>query len=85
MGKTVKIHVGKEGNIVIPKKVTEVLGITEGMTLTLKIENGEIVLEPSIDAVELSLRGEKFAKVNLKEPEGERVEQQRRYSEAKQT
>ncbi|AWR99841.1 AbrB/MazE/SpoVT family DNA-binding domain-containing protein [Metallosphaera hakonensis] len=43
---TVRIEVGKKGYIVIPKSVRDLVGIKEGDTLALRVENGRIVLEP---------------------------------------
>ena len=79
MGLTVEVRVGRRRTIVIPKAVAEALGIDEGSLLELRVEGGRIVLEPVPDAVELSLRGEKVARVSLEELEAESVEQQRRY------
>jgi len=73
-----EVRVGKRRTIVIPKGVAEMLGIDEGSRLELRVEDGRIVLEPIPDAVELSLKGEKFARVSLEELEAESVEQQRK-------
>jgi len=79
MGLILEIRVGKRRTIVIPKTVAEALGIDEGSRLELRVEDGKIVLEPIPDAVELSLRGEKIARVTLEELGAESIEQQKRY------
>ena len=79
MGLILEIRVGKRRTIVIPKTVAEMLGIDEGSRLELRVEDGKIVLEPIPDAVELSLRGEKIARVTLEELGAESIEQQKRY------
>ena len=79
MGLILEIRVGKRRTIVIPKTVAEALGIDEGSRLELRVEDGKIVLEPIPDAAELSLIGEKIARVTLEELEAESIEQQKRY------
>ncbi len=74
-----EVTVGRRRTIVIPKRVAEMLGISEGSRLELRVEDGRIVLEPIPDAVELSLHGEKVATTSLEELEAESIEQQRRY------
>ncbi|MEB3778840.1 MAG: AbrB/MazE/SpoVT family DNA-binding domain-containing protein [Desulfurococcales archaeon] len=74
-----EVTVGRRRTIVIPKRVAEMLGISEGSRLELRVEDGSIVLEPIPDAVELSLHGEKVAMTGLEELEAESIEQQRRY------
>ena len=74
-----EVTVGKRRTIVIPKRVAEMLGISEGSRLELRVEDGRIVLEPIPDAVELSLQGEKAARTSLDELEAESIEQQRKY------
>jgi len=78
---SLEIRVGRRRTIVIPKPVAEALGIREGSRLELRLEDGRIVLEPILDAVELSLRGEKIARTSLEELEAESVERQKRYIE----
>ncbi len=74
-----EVTVGRRRTIIIPKRVAEMLGISEGSWLELRVEDGRIVLEPIPDAVELSLHGEKVATTSLEELEAESIEQQRRY------
>jgi len=79
MSNILKIRVGKKRTIVIPKRVAEELGVDEGTILSAYVEGGRLVLEPIPDAVTLSLRGKKIAKVALKELEEESVAVQEKY------
>ncbi len=74
-----QIRVGKKRTITIPKSVAERLGIKEGTVLELRVEDNKIILVPVRDAITLSLRGEKFAKITLRELEEESIKQQRGY------
>ena len=74
-----QIRVGKKRTITIPKSVAERLGIKEGAVLELRVEDNKIILVPVRDAITLSLRGEKFAKITLRELEEESIKQQRGY------
>ena len=73
-----EICVGRKRTIVIPKAVAEELGIEGGSRLRLMVENGEIILEPIPDVIELSLRGEKIGRVGLEELRAESIEQQKK-------
>ena len=79
MGHTLEVRVGKRRILVIPKAVADMLGIEEGSRLELRVVEGRIVLEKVTDAVELSLHGEKVARVSLEELEAESIEHQKRY------
>ena len=79
MMNVLKIRVGKKRTIVIPKRVAEELGVDEGTILSAYVEGNKLVLEPIPDAVTLSLRGKKIAKVTLKELEEESVAIQEKY------
>ncbi len=79
MADILKIRVGKKRTIVIPKKVATELGIDEGTILAVSTEGGKLVLEPIPDAVTLSLKGKKIARITLKELEEESVAVQERY------
>jgi AbrB family looped-hinge helix DNA binding protein len=46
-----EVKVGKNGQIVIPKAMRQALKIQPGSTLTLKIEQGKIIIKPFFDAV----------------------------------
>ena len=78
-----EVRVGKRRTIVIPKAAAEALGISEGSLLELRVEDGRIIIEPILDAVELSLSGEKIARISLEELEAESVEEQKKYIEGK--
>jgi len=79
MGLTMDIRVGRKRTIVIPKAVAEALGIDEGSRLLLEVRDGCIVLKPIPDAISLSLKGEKIARITLEELEETSVEEQRKY------
>lgn len=74
----VKTKIGKKRVLVIPKKMAEMAGIKEGIQVKLKLTDEGIIIIPIPDAVELSLKGKKIAKVTLEELEAESIEQQRR-------
>jgi len=76
---SIEIRVGKRRTIVIPKAVAEALGIDEGSKLKLEVKGDCIILRSIPDAIQLSLRGEKIAKISLKELEAESIEQQKKY------
>ena len=72
----VRVRLSKKNTLYIPKRIAEAVGIREGSVLRLRVEGCRIVIEPIPDAVELSLRGEKVARVSLEELEAESVERQ---------
>ncbi len=76
-----EVRVGKRRTIVIPKAVAEALNIEEGSKLRLEVKGDSIILKVIPDAIWLSVHGEKFAKITLKELEGESIEKQREYIE----
>ena len=80
MDSAVEIRVGKRRTIVIPKYVAEALGISEGSILRLEVRGNSIILKPIPDTIELSIHGEKIARVSLKELEAESVAQQKKYT-----
>jgi len=49
------------------------------MTVKISISKDGILIKPIIDAVELSLKGKKIAKITLKELEEDSIELQERY------
>jgi antitoxin MazE len=79
MGLTMEIRVGRKRTIVIPKAVAEALGIDEGSRLLLELRDGYIVLRPVPDAIYLSVRGEKIARITLEELEATSIEEQKKY------
>ncbi|MCE4600105.1 MAG: AbrB/MazE/SpoVT family DNA-binding domain-containing protein [Desulfurococcales archaeon] len=64
------IRVGKRGVIVIPKKIREKLGISEGMILDLRVEGDTIILKTRDLWSELRERGRKL-RVDIDEAERE--------------
>lgn len=68
-----RVRVGKRGVIVIPKSIRERLGIEEGMTLDLEVEDGKIVLYVRDLWSELRERGRRL-RVDLEEAEKEVTE-----------
>ena len=77
---TTEIRVGKRRTIVIPKAIAEALNIEEGSRLRVEVKGDRIILKVVPDAIWLSVHGEKFAKVTLKELEEESVEEQEKYA-----
>ena len=43
---TLRVEVGKKGYVIIPKSVRELVGIKEGDVLTVRVDDGKIILEP---------------------------------------
>ncbi len=80
MGLVTEIRVGKKRTIVIPKSVAEALGIDEGSRLRLEVRGDSIILKPIPDAIQLSLHGEKIAKISLKDLEATSIEEQKKYT-----
>ena len=72
----VKTKVGKRRVIVIPKKIAEASGIREGLEVKIRVTGEGLAITPVLDAVELSLKGRKVARITLKELEGNSLEQQ---------
>jgi antitoxin MazE len=78
VGLAIEVCVGKKRTIVIPKAITDALGIDEGSKLLLELRDDHIVLKPIPDAVILSIRGEKIARVTLEELEAISLEERKR-------
>lgn len=81
MNLNVKARIGKKRTLVIPKLIAESLDVDEGSRVKITVIGDKMMIEPLRDAVWLSLHGEKFAKVTLKELEEESVEQQKKIIE----
>lgn len=71
----------KEFAVHIPKEVAEELNIREGDTLTMKIKGNKIILEVN-NAILLSVKGKKFAKISPEDVERISEEEQRKYESA---
>jgi len=80
MSLSLEARVGKKGVLVIPKKVAELLGLTEGSRVKIIASRDRMVTEPIRDAIWLSLHGEKVARITLEELEEESVERQEEYT-----
>ncbi len=80
MSLTAEVRVGKKRSLVIPKAIAEALDIEEGSKLLLEVKNGCIVLKPIPDAISLSIRGEKFARITLEELEVVSLEEQEKHA-----
>ena len=80
MSLSLEARVGKKRVLVIPKKVAELLGLTEGSLVRITASRDRMVIEPIRDAVWLSLHGEKVARITLEELEEESVERQEEYT-----
>ena len=76
-----KVRVGKKLTIHIPKAIAEELNIKEGDVLSLKVKDNKIILEHN-DAILLSLKGKKFAKITIDEIEKISEEEQSKYESA---
>ncbi len=76
---TIVARVGKRRTLVIPKRMAEEVGLKEGDKVKLTLQDGKIIIEPSRDAIWLSIHGRKIAKVSLRDLEAESLEQQERY------
>ncbi|MEM1646489.1 MAG: AbrB/MazE/SpoVT family DNA-binding domain-containing protein [Ignisphaera sp.] len=73
-----KVRVGKKLTIHIPKGIAEELNIKEGDILTLKVKDNKIILEVN-NAVLLSIKGKKFARISPDEVERISEEEQGKY------
>ena len=78
VGLAIEVRVGKKRTIVIPKAIADALGIDEGSKLLLELRDDHILLKPIPDAVILSIRGEKIARVTLEELEAISLEERKR-------
>ncbi|MEM3806096.1 MAG: AbrB/MazE/SpoVT family DNA-binding domain-containing protein [Desulfurococcus sp.] len=74
------VRVGRKRTIVIPKKIADMLGIEEGSRVMLVISGNKLEVIPLPDAITLSLKGKKVARVTLRELEEESMREQKRYN-----
>jgi antitoxin MazE len=72
------VRIGKKRTLVIPKKIAKELGISENTLMKLDVEGDKIIMTPLMDAVWLSIHGEKFCRITLKELEEESVAEQKK-------
>ena len=66
-------RVGKKRVIVIPKRIADELGLREGMEVKISLTKDGILVKPVLDAITLSLKGKKIAKITLKELEKDSI------------
>ena len=74
----IRVRVGRRRTIVIPKRIADELGIEEGSVLELRVSGDSIVLRLEPTALDLALRGKKYASITLEELEDISMEEQRK-------
>ncbi|MEM4593328.1 MAG: AbrB/MazE/SpoVT family DNA-binding domain-containing protein [Sulfolobales archaeon] len=79
MTESLTVRVGRKRTIVIPKKIADVLGIDEGSRVVLVVRDNKLEVIPLPDAITLSLKGKKVARVTLRELEEESIREQKKY------
>ncbi|MEM0066690.1 MAG: AbrB/MazE/SpoVT family DNA-binding domain-containing protein [Sulfolobales archaeon] len=79
MAESLTVRVGRKRTIVIPKKVADMLGIDEGSRVVLVVRDNKLEVIPLPDAITLSLKGKKVARVTLRELEEESIREQKKY------
>ena len=85
MDQEAEVKVGKKFAVSIPKALAERLDLGEGGRVSFQFEEGKLILVPVRrrarikDAVELAVRGKKFASLSFKEVEKVSMEEQSRY------
>ncbi len=81
MNQEAKVKIGKKFALYIPKALAERLNLREGGKMSLCIEGEKLILGPIkiSDAVELAVKGRKFASLSFEEVEKISGEEQARY------
>jgi antitoxin MazE len=81
MSQEVEVKVEKKFALHIPKAIAERLDLREGGKMSLCIEDNKLILEPKRikHAVELAVKGKKFASVSFEEIEKISQEEQGKY------
>ncbi|MEM1797579.1 MAG: AbrB/MazE/SpoVT family DNA-binding domain-containing protein [Zestosphaera sp.] len=79
MTESLTVRVGRKRTIVIPKKIADMLGIDEGSRVMLVVSDNKLEVIPLPDAITLSLKGKKVARVTLRELEEESLREQKKY------
>jgi AbrB family looped-hinge helix DNA binding protein len=71
MSQEAMVKIGKKFALHIPEALAERFGLREGGKMSLCIEGDKLVLEPIgiKDAVELAVKGKKFASLSFEEVE----------------
>ncbi len=72
----VEKRVGRKRVLVIPKKVADIVGLSEGQKVRIYARDGRIVIEPVRDAIWLALHGRKIGKLMPEEVEEESLREQ---------
>ena len=80
VGLTLEVHAGGRELLLFPRLWLKCLVLGRDPRLKLIVEGGRIALEHIPDAITLSIRGKKVARVYLDELEAESAEQQKRYA-----
>jgi len=76
------IRIGKKGAIYLPKKVMSDMGIKEGDSAILKIEENRVVIEIIPDPLTLALKTKKWTNITVEEFERESESMQEELYEA---
>ncbi len=76
MSVVVEKRVGRKRVLVIPKKVADIVGLSEGQKVRIYARDGRIVIEPVRDAIWLALHGRKIGKLMPEEVEEESLREQ---------
>ncbi|MEM2230198.1 MAG: AbrB/MazE/SpoVT family DNA-binding domain-containing protein [Ignisphaera sp.] len=79
MAESLIVRVGRKRTIVILKKVADALGIDEGSRVMLVVSDSKLEVIPLPDAITLSLKDKKVARITLRELEGESIREQKKY------
>ena len=75
----VKGKVSKKVALYPPKIPLKSLGLREGATVNSVVEGGRLIVEPVLNPLDLALKTEKWAKISVKEFEGESEREQELY------
>ena len=63
------VRIGEELSFRIPRAIAEKLGLKEGSRITMHVEEGKLLVGPAEDAIDLALKGKKFASLTPEEVE----------------
>ena len=76
----VEKRVGRKRVLVIPKKITDIVGLSEGQKVRIYVENNKVIIEPVRDAIWLAIHGRKIGKLMPEEVEEESMREQEKLS-----
>ncbi len=71
------LKVGKKGTICLPRVFLEELGLREGDPVTVRLEDGQVIVTPVTDPMLLGAYREKWSHTTVDEFEKESEEEQR--------